>query len=92
VRRPPRPAHAWIDEYVDEETQDEFLDLVDLPRWRDPQDPPEDRGLERAADTMMLGLIDEVGNLAIARDIPCDVREEGFKLLTGTDPVSSCEQ
>jgi hypothetical protein len=40
----------------------------------------------------MLGLIDEVGNLAIARDMPCDVREAGFKLLTGTDPIASCRE
>jgi hypothetical protein len=84
-------AHPWIDEHLDEATQAEFLDLVDLPRWRDDQDPPRDRGVERAANAIMLGLIDDASGLAVARDIGCEQREEAFRLLTGTDPIALCE-
>jgi hypothetical protein len=84
-------AHPWIDEYLDEATQAEFLDLVDLPRWRDSQDSPDDRGVERAANAIMLGLIDDASGLAVARDISCEQSEEAFRLLTGTDPIAACE-
>ena len=83
-------AHAWIDQNLDETTQAGFLELVGVPRWRDDQDPPEERGVEWAGDTIMLGLIDEVGNLAIAQEFSCQEREERFRLLTGTDPITPC--
>jgi hypothetical protein len=83
-------SHAWIDENLDEKAQATFLELVGLPRWRDHEDPPEERGVERAANTIMLGLIDDVGGLAIARDIPCEERSAGFRQLTGMAPITRC--
>jgi hypothetical protein len=84
-------AHSWMDANVSETTRAEFLDLVAVPRWADLGDPHDDRGVERAADIIALGLIDDFGQLAIVRETTCEVRESAFRLLTGAASISPCE-
>ena len=83
-------AHPWLDAHVDEPTRDAFLEHVRLPRWADPTDAWWDRGLERAANTLAFGLLDERVNTLPQVDGTCAERDAGFRILTGTDPIAAC--
>lgn len=84
-------AHPWLEENTDEALRSEFLDSVELPRWRDPLDPWEQRGVERAADAIAFGLMDEPVDIAPMLAATCDERAASFRILTGADPMSSCD-
>jgi hypothetical protein len=83
-------AHPWLDGNVDEPIRNRFLDLVGLERWSDPDGPWARRGVERAANTIAFGLIDEPVILRLGFQGTCEQRDEGFRLLTGLDPITRC--
>lgn len=83
-------AHAWLDDNVDDPTRQRFLELVEMERWSDHDDPWTRRGVERAANTIAYGLIDEPVTLAFSFQGTCEQRDQGFRLLTGIDPVAPC--
>jgi hypothetical protein len=85
-------AHPWLNEHVDGATREEFMALVGLERWSDPSDRWIERGVERAANTIMFGLIDETGSRWFPAEIfgqeGYDSRVTGFRLLAGVDPIA----
>ncbi|HEX6300333.1 MAG TPA: hypothetical protein VF148_07715 [Acidimicrobiia bacterium] len=81
-------AHAWISDYVDDDTRTTFLTQEGLSRWHDPEEAWEDRGSERAANTLMFGLMDETGIYGPAGPGQCEAWGPGFRLLTGVDPIA----
>jgi hypothetical protein len=83
-------AHPWLDEHVDEATRTAFLEFVGLPRWADQNDPWQERGVERAADAIAFGLMDEPVEIAPEIHAECEERTSGFRVLTGTDPIAAC--
>lgn len=84
-------AHAWMVDNLDEDTQQEFLRFVGLPRWNDRDDDWADRGMERAATAIAFGLFDQP-RYAPHDDTTttCEHSLESFRLLTGKRPLTSC--
>jgi hypothetical protein len=68
------------------------MTFTGVDRWNDPADSGMDRGVERAANCIMFGLIEETtpqsGYLGWVGD--CSWRAEAFRLLTGTAPIARC--
>ena len=84
-------AHAWLDANVDTIDVDRFLAHVDLDTWRDRDLPWDENGLEHAADTIAWGLMDrDIEMLRIGQPTPEELTE-GFRILTGTDPLAKTE-
>lgn len=82
-------AHAWLREHVDGSTRAAFLERTGLPRWFD-DGPWRQRGVERAAETISFGLMDEPVVLVPGLHGDCETRDDGFRILTGTNPVAPC--
>lgn len=83
-------AHPWLDAHTGPATRAEVLALVDLPRWSDPDDPWAERGVERAADAVAYGLMDEPVDIASELGVDCEERLATFRILTGTEPFAAC--
>ena len=84
-------AHAWISQHVDGATRTEFLDLVGVPNWTDPDIPHRQQGTEYAANTIVYGLLDANMPALLALPLDCDQIEEAFRLLTGAEPIAACQ-
>lgn len=84
-------AHAWLNAYADESTQDAFTDLMGLPTWDDTTEPWAFRGIEWAAETLAWGLHDQPVGMFQFGDPSCATLTEGFALLTGHDAPHACE-
>lgn len=83
-------AHAWMNEYIDEHTRTSFLRFEGVPRWSDPTDPWEDRGMERAANTIAHWLMHESGSARISDQLACRHVRGGFRIITGIEPLTEC--
>jgi hypothetical protein len=83
-------AHPWLDKHTDDATRAAFLEFVGLPRWADQNDPWQERGVERAADTIAFGLMDEPVEIAPEFHAECEERAAGFRVLTRADPIAAC--
>jgi hypothetical protein len=83
-------AHAWLDQYAAEAVRVDFLDLVGLPRWSDHDDEWVVRGVERAANTIAYSVIDEPVHIGFDLFGDCAQRDQGFRILTGHDPITPC--
>lgn len=81
-------AHAWLDAHVDAAARAAFLAHVDLDDWRAPDSVWEQRGLEHATETLMWGLIDTPIGLWRLNFPRPDQLAAGYRLLTGSDPLS----
>ena len=79
-------AHAWMHERVDEATRQRFLRFSGVDRWDDPEDEWAQRGMEQAADAIAYGLL----GMPEYRAANCERSLEGFRLLTGHEPLTSC--
>jgi hypothetical protein len=80
-------SHVWMYQNVKHSTEQAFLRSVGVSRWEDPDDDWGQRGVERAADTMMSGLMNEPPALGTAA---CEAFAARFTLLTGVDPLAPC--
>jgi hypothetical protein len=80
-------AHAWLAQNVTESTRQAFMRRVGVARWQDPRDPWGRRGVERAADTVMLGLTNEPSAMPPAA---CRALAARFRLLAGIPPLAPC--
>ncbi len=84
-------AHAWIDATLDESARQRFTDHVGLEVWSDKSVPWRERAAEHAAETIMWGLMDrDINPFQIGYRKP-DQLTDGFRLLTGTDPLPRTE-
>jgi hypothetical protein len=80
-------SHAWMARNVTSSTQRAFMRSVGVSRWQDLDDDWGQRGVEQAANTMMLGLMDEP--LAMEPAV-CAAFTARFRLLTEVDPPAPC--
>ena len=80
-------AHAWIAQNVTESTREAFMGLAGVSRWQDFDDEWDQRGVERAANTIMLGLLDKPLPM---EPRACEVLAVKFRLLTGAAPPAPC--
>lgn len=76
-------AHAWTRRHLNDTTREAFMELHGLTTWNDPRTPWRDRGMERAAIVIQLGLEDP-GHPTRERRVRD--RLLGFELLTGISP------
>lgn len=81
--------HAWIAAFVDEATREQYLAEVGG-SWADEAADWSERGIEKAADTIKLGLMDYLPSGWLHSQPPCAQLQEHFRLLTGTEPIASC--
>jgi hypothetical protein len=80
-------AHVWLTTQLDETRHHEFLDLRGLDTWWGPDLAWVEMGVEHAAEIIAWGLMDEIVPLPRLPDTSCDTLVEGFRLLTGQDPI-----
>jgi hypothetical protein len=80
-------SHAWMAQNVTASTQRAFMRSVGVSRWQDFDDDWGQRGVEQAANTMMLGLMDETLAMEPAA---CEAFAMEFRLLTEVDPLATC--
>ena len=80
-------AHAWLDTHLDVIDIERFLDHVGVDAWRDPDLPWDENGLEHAADTIAWGLMDRDIEMLRVGQPSDDQLAEGFRMLTGIDPL-----
>jgi hypothetical protein len=83
-------AHAWVFTHADRRVRDAYLARTGAGSWNDHQHPWSERGVERAAETMMWGLLDRPVPLPRIGDPPCRALAAAFRLLTGRPPLRTC--
>ncbi len=79
-------AHAWLYGHADAELQEAFVDFVGVESWNDLNDPWRDRGIERAASAIAVGLAGDLGPDGCTDGRYSDVTPGSFELLTGVAP------
>jgi hypothetical protein len=84
-------AHLWMLDHLDDDTRQEFVDLVGLDDWRSAEVPWDERGVEHAATTIAWGL----GGPNDARypifPVPsCEELAVRYRLLTDREPLTTC--
>lgn len=82
--------HAWVVDHPDGPTRQAFMELVGAATWNDKEEPWRERGAEWAAETLSWGLKGS-GGTSVPLGMPaCALLAEGFGILTGADPLTSC--
>ena len=83
-------SHAWLVDHTDDSTREEFMDALGLQSWNDDDEGWANRGVEWAAETLTWG-IKGVDVTPLTLGSPsCDLLAEGFRILTGTEPLTTC--
>jgi hypothetical protein len=85
-------AHAWAFTHMDEPAIRSYLDRSRAPAWYAADLPWEERGVERAAETLMWGLLDQRIPLPRIGDPPCEDLSADFRHLTGAGALRDCEE
>ena len=80
-------AHVWLTTQLDEARQADFLVLRDLGVWWGPDVAWVEMGVEHAAEIIAWGLMDQLVPVPRLPDTSCATLIEGFRLLTGRDPI-----
>jgi hypothetical protein len=82
--------HAWLINHTDDVTRAAFLAELGLDNWNDKGRPWRERGVEWAAESLARGLKGAPSSsLALGRP-DCGVLAEGYRILTGAEPLTSC--
>ena len=85
-------AHVWMYDQLDDVDRVAFLERVGLDTWRDASTFWPERGVEVAAETIAWGLAEEGGAEYLITPPPdCDELTERFVLLTGQNPLTTCD-
>ena len=82
--------HAWVVNHTDEGTREEFLGRLGLDSWDDRGEPWRERGVEWAAEVLAWGLQGTAVTSVPLGSPECAVLAEGFRVLTGTEPLTQC--
>jgi hypothetical protein len=84
-------AHAWLHAHLDEQAEQAYVDRIGVQAWNSGDLPWAERGVERAAETLMWGLLDRHIPLPRIGDPPCEDLSADFRLLTGVAALRDCE-
>lgn len=85
-------AHVWMYDRLDDSDRRAFLDRVGLDAWRDVDTFWPERGVEVAAETIAWGLAGTEGAQYLIMPVPdCAELTERYVMLTGQDPVTTCD-
>jgi hypothetical protein len=82
-------AHAWTEEHMTAQEKQDYLALEGLDQWSDTTDPWADRGIERAAQAIAFAL-SGTPETACTPDDPDPQHLEGFRRITGREPLAHC--
>jgi hypothetical protein len=83
-------AHAWLYAHLSEEAVQAYLDRTGTQAWSDAHLAWEERGVERAAETVMWGLLDQHIPLPRVGDPSCEELAGDFLHLTGAAALRDC--
>lgn len=84
--------HVWTAQFLPEEGRQEFLLDRGVEAWRDPEGTWADQGSEHAAEILAWALMDEPVDVVRLPDAGCDRLAEGFRILTGREPLVTQEE
>jgi hypothetical protein len=85
-------AHVWMYDHLDDSDHSTFLERVGLETWRESDVFWPKRGVEVAAETMAWGLAGNgVAEYLIKPPPDCDELTERYVMLTGQDPLTTCD-
>ncbi len=76
--------------HTDEEVRQGFMDSAGVNHWNDKSEPWADRGVEWAAETLAYGLQGIPGTSQSVGAPDCAILAEGFRILTGIEPLTPC--
>lgn len=85
-------AHAWDVANLDDADRDELLGIVAAASWAAPTSDPDQRGVERFAETLVWGLYDQLRR-PVDIDVPCAELHADFVHITGSpalEPIEAC--
>ena len=82
--------HAWMRENLDPATRSAFTTHVGQESWNDRSEPWRERAIEWAAETLAWGLRGTPGQAVKIGSPSCAVLVDGYRILTGADPLTSC--
>jgi hypothetical protein len=82
--------HAWIRQHTDEATRQAFMERVGTDNWNDTGELWRERGVEWAAETLSWGLKGSGRTSVPLASPPCDLLADGFRILTGAEPLTQC--
>ena len=82
--------HAWIRQHTDEATRQAFMERVGTNNWNDHGELWRERGVEWAAETLSWGLKGSGRTSVPLASPPCDLLADGFRTLTGAEPLTQC--
>ncbi len=80
-------AHAWMDATLDEPARRRYTDYAGLAVWNSKSVTWREQAWEHAAETITWGLMDRDINALQIGYLGPEQLSEGFRLLTGTDPL-----
>jgi hypothetical protein len=81
-------AHVWLEARLDDESRETYLARTGLSAWRGSAEVPwKERGAERAAETMMWGLLDQLIELPRIDNPTCWRLLSEFRHLTGVEAL-----
>jgi hypothetical protein len=83
-------SHSWLVDHTDQVTRQAFLAHVGLDSWNDRGLRWGLRGVEWAAETLTWGLKGTGGIPLTLGSLSCESMADGFRILTGTDPLTTC--
>ncbi len=84
-------AHAWTLDHVSDELEARFLKLIGLDVWQQDDLPWSEQGTEYSAEVIAWGLLDRPSRMVRIGDPACEDLTAAFRLLTGIEPLQSCE-
>ena len=82
--------HAWVVNHADDATRAELVELLGLGTWDDRGEPWRERGVEWAAEALAWGLHGRAATSVPLGSPDCSMLADGFRILTGTEPLSDC--
>jgi len=81
-------AHVWLAQNADVGVEADYLRHARLKHWARAETPYQLRGVERACWDIAHGLMDEPRDERPSGSETCEWYDDGFRLLTGVDPLT----
>lgn len=84
--------HAWLLDNLDAEQQRQLMQQVAAESWNSSDDRWRERGVEWAAESLAWGLRGQAGSSVPLGSPACAALAEGFRIVTGTEPLTPCDE
>lgn len=85
-------AHAWADHSLTPERKTAFQEIRRWEHWRNYEEAAwHENGTEQTAEIMVWGLMDRPIRIVRILQTACDQLHAGYRILTDTNPLNTCE-